>query len=177
MHIIRKFSSPHRERIAKALTTHGHSGGNEKPRTGEYSSWANMKQRCLNPDNPRYYQYGGRGIRICKRWQNSFSNFLQDLGPKPHPKYTIERIDNDGNYEPSNCKWDTKENQNKNSRKCRFITFNGQRLTVSGWSIKVGISRLTISARINKLGWDVAKALSTPHCPRGGNRKCSRWVR
>jgi len=138
-----------------------------KRKVSEYGSWANMKQRCLNPDNPRYYQYGGRGITICERWVNSFVDFLSDMGHKPAPHYTIERIDNNGNYEPSNCKWDTKGNQNRNSRKCRFLTFNGERLTVSDWSARVGISRLTISARINKLGWDVSKALSTPHCFRG----------
>lgn len=126
-----------------------------------------MKCRCLNADHPRYYQYGGRGITVCTRWISSFVDFFTDMGPKPAPHYTIERIDNDGNYEPSNCKWDTKGNQNRNSRKCRFIEFNGERLTITGWSARLGISRLTISARINTLGWDVAKALSTPHSPRG----------
>jgi hypothetical protein len=85
-------------------------------RRPEYVTWAGMKQRCLNPHCADYKRYGGRGIGICERWRNSFENFFTDMGPKPSPKYSIDRIDNDGNYEPGNCRWATSGEQQTNKR-------------------------------------------------------------
>ena len=91
-------------------------------RKSEYESWAAMKQRCCNYKHTFYKNYGGRGITICDRWMN-FSNFLEDMGPKPTPKHSIDRIDNSGNYEPSNCKWSTRKEQTNNSRRAWKIDF------------------------------------------------------
>ena len=97
----------------------------------EYKSWIQMKQRCCNPKSTQYYLYGARGITICQRWLDSFENFLEDMGNKPDNSYTIDRIDVNGNYEPSNCKWSTKIEQGNNRRNNRWITYNGNQYTIS----------------------------------------------
>jgi hypothetical protein len=85
--------------------------------TPEYRTWCGIKNRCLDSNQKSFKNYGGRGITVCDRWENSFENFLSDMGRRPPGKYSIERIDNNGNYEPKNCKWDTRSNQQKNKRR------------------------------------------------------------
>ena len=82
-------------------------------KTAEWKVWARIRRRCYSPQYHCYARYGGRGIKACERWED-FNNFLADMGPRPSPKHTVERIDNDGDYEPSNCKWATMAEQNKN---------------------------------------------------------------
>jgi hypothetical protein len=84
--------------------------------TSEYNSYQALKQRCYNKNRKNYFNYGGRGIKVCDRWLNSFINFLEDMGPKPNNKYSIDRIDVNGNYEPSNCRWSTQKEQQNNKR-------------------------------------------------------------
>ena len=92
---------------------HGH--GCADKRSQEYQAWANMKARCQNSNNSTYHNYGERGIRVCRRWQD-FRNFIADMGEKPLPELTLERMNNDGDYEPGNCKWATRKEQNNNKR-------------------------------------------------------------
>ncbi len=87
----------------------------------EYSSWCAMKKRCLNPNSIRFERWGGRGIRICPQWVNSFETFYADMGPRPTVTHSIDRIDNDGNYEPGNCRWATRKEQRKNRRNPKLL--------------------------------------------------------
>lgn len=124
-----------------------------------YQVWANMKQRCMNPNNSRYPDYGGRGITVCDRWL-SFENFLADMGVPP-PKHTLDRIDNDKGYSKDNCRWTTASIQNKNSRRAKHFTVGKQTMCISDWCRTTGISYGLYKARI-KRGWSQERALTTP---------------
>lgn len=148
---------------------YANSKSSVKPRPGltrefnsEYRSWLAMRQRCSNRRTVGWADYGGRGIRVCDRWQTSFAAFLADMGPKPSESHTIDRKDTEGNYEPGNCRWATKLQQARNCRSNRRVTFNGRTLCLSAWSEVVGLSPELIRARLN-LGWSVSKTLTTPY--------------
>lgn len=100
--------------------------------TTEWRIWSQMRSRCESPDNHRYHRYGGRGIKVCERWQ-SFQNFYEDMGPRPSKRYSIDRIDNDGNYEKSNCRWATAKTQARNTSKTHWVTIEGTTLCVKDW--------------------------------------------
>jgi hypothetical protein len=131
--------------------------------SGTYQTWVTMKQRCANSNDP---YYGGKGIRVCDRWQNSFENFLLDMGERPKGT-TLDRIDGNGNYSPKNCRWATPIEQQNNRRDNAFITVGDVTLTVPAWSRKTGISQDAIRSRI-KRGWRPEDAISYP--PRNGYR-------
>lgn len=126
----------------------------------EYQSWTNMRARCLDKTNAKYQIYGGRGITICERW-TKFKNFMLDMGRKPDPKFTIERDDVNGNYEPTNCKWISRKDQGRNKRNSVFVTYQGERMLLIDLVERLGISRSLVHQRL-KLGWTLAQAIALP---------------
>jgi len=136
------------------LPRHGHYG------TPEYMAWVSMKKRCLSVGNASYANYGGRGIRVCGRWAADFVAFLSDVGSRPSAKHSIGRINNDGNYEPANVRWETAKQQQSNRRSVRLLTLNGTALPLSDWSQRCGVPRSTLLQRI-KAGWSVERAITT----------------
>lgn len=132
-----------------------------KTHPAEYRSWSGMRTRCTNQRFVDWRLYGGRGISVCERW-NSFANFFADMGPKPSPKHSLDRINSDGNYEPSNCRWATaKEQANNWSCRNRKLTFNGETLSIPEWAARLELTRESLRDRIES-GWPIEKALTTP---------------
>lgn len=125
-------------------------------RTPEYRTWVHMRERCNNPKSDSYAGYGGRGIRVCARWA-AFRAFLADMGRRPSPRHSIERIDNSGDYGPSNCRWATPAEQSVNKRTSVLVVWRGQRLSVTQWERHFGVSRCSLSWRLRN-GWTVDEA-------------------
>ena len=128
--------------------------------TREHTSWSLARGRCFDESNKAYHYYGGRGITMCERWRNSFAAFVEDMGPCP-PGLSIDRIDNEKDYEPGNCRWADDFTQANNRRGNRRLTFAGRTMTVSQWSRVVGISRAALWERLD-LGWSIERALTAP---------------
>ncbi len=133
--------------VAAAL--HTKHGGRETP---EYTTWLGMKQRCLDPKNRRWARYGGRGIGICASWASSFETFLADMGPRP-VGHSIDRIDNDGDYEPRNCRWATPTEQARNQRTTRMIS-----VPLALLAELAGVDRQCLWRRLRD-GWSLEKAV------------------
>lgn len=135
-------------------------------KTPEYRCWAAMKNRCLNNRHKQYSHYGGRGITICDRWIESFNNFYADMGLKPSPKHSLDRIDNNGNYEPNNCKWSTSSEQNTNRRSAFMVNYNGETIALRRLTNNVAVPYDVLYNRIKRLNWPIEMAISTPYKPR-----------
>lgn len=143
-------------------TSHGQSRIGKVGRgIPEYTAWMNMIRRCHNPNHPQYPGYGRRGIAVCDEWRNGFAAFLRDMGRRPSSKHSIDRIEVNGNYELSNCRWATGLIQARNTRRNRFVEFDGRRMTVAEAAEMAGVPNGNVHSRLN-LGWDIARALSTP---------------
>lgn len=127
----------------------------------EYRIWNGIMQRCHNPKRDNYPWYGGRGIRVCERWHD-FRKFLEDIGARPSLQHTIDRIDSDGHYEPSNCRWATKDQQSSNTRRNVYVTLDGERMTLMQASDKVRVVSYTTALTRIRSGWDPHEALHTP---------------
>lgn len=127
--------------------------------------WKDMKQRCLNPKNRSFKNYGARGITVCSEWLE-FDRFFSDMGLKPDG-LTLERIDNDGNYEASNCKWLARHEQRLNQRNCRYVELNGERVTLRRAAQIIGMRETTLQHRLDYQGMSFDEAISKPlRCPR-----------
>lgn len=145
---------PSRETIGERSITHGMSN------TAIYRAWCNMKARCCNPNNREFYLYGGRGIKVCDRWLNSFENFYEDMGDCPSGMELDRKRNNEG-YSKDNCHWTTAIRNCRNRRSTRFITFRGETLSVEDWADRTGIKGKIIRQRIDRQGWDLDRALQS----------------
>lgn len=125
----------------------------------EYSIWKAMVRRCTIPVCKEFANYGGRGISVCERWM-SVESFIADMGLRPSPQHSLDRINNDGNYEPANCRWATRCEQANNTRSNRMISFRGERKTLSQWQKATGLGHDVIRGRL-RMGWSIEKALTT----------------
>lgn len=143
-------------------TTHG------KTKTRTYRIWQAMINRCKYPSNKAWKHYGGRWISVCEEWKESFTLFLKDMGEAP-PGHTIERVNSNGNYEPSNCRWATQSDQTRNTSRSRLITFRGVTKCLTDWAKDLAITKDTLDYRIKK--WGVDRALTTPRSSRHNTKE------
>lgn len=156
----------HSQAWREAVVKHGMSAREE------YGIWNHMRQRCHNPKNDRYASYGGRGIKVCDRWRESFENFYADMGPRP-PGAQLDRVDNDKGYSPENCRWATRKEQQNNTRANRIVEFNGERRTIAEWASLRGLPYARVQTRLHR-GWTPERALGlqvgrerSEYCKRG----------
>ena len=142
----------------RKFKTHGLS----RAGLAEYTCWLNTKRRCSkkNKDKEEYKNYYKRGIRVCDRWKNSFIDFYEDVGKRPTVVHSLDRIDNNGNYEPNNCHWATNKEQARNRRGTIYITYRNEKKCLVDWSKDTKISSKTLKDRLEK-GWSIKKTLET----------------
>ena len=138
------------------------AGNRRRSRPRLYRIWANMRTRCNNRNFPKYADYGGRGISVCEAWK-SFGPFKEwAMSSGYRDDLTLDRIDNDGNYCPENCRWTTQKKQCNNKRNNHTLSYNGETLTISEWAQRLNMNYFSLHDRITKLGWSAEKALTTP---------------
>jgi hypothetical protein len=131
-----------------------------------YTLWTEIKKRCYNKNSKTYPHYGGRGITMFAGWKNDYVAFKayvdEELGPQPSDGHSLDRIDNEGNYAPGNIRWATREEQNRNTRRNVFLTFNGKTQCIAAWDSELGNPPGTLRRRVKDLNWSVERALTTP---------------
>jgi hypothetical protein len=143
------------KKLSEAKVTHGSS------KTRLYRVWYEMRCRCYKKSSPDYPRYGGRGINVCYKWRKSFIPFREwAIANGYNENLTLDRINNESDYSPDNCRWVTRETQNNNTRRNYYITYNGETLTLSQWSKKCGINKNTLHSRLTKYGWSAERALT-----------------
>jgi hypothetical protein len=144
----------------KAATTAARNKTHGLTNTSEYQAWLRMKSRCNNPQNQDFARYGGRGIKVCKRWMDSFENFYADMGPRPRGASLDRYPNNDGDYAPGNTRWANQKQQCRNRSNNRLLTHNGITMCMADWADRLGIKFSILNDRINRYGWSVERALS-----------------
>lgn len=135
-----------------------HGEARRGKRTPEHQTWSSIKGRCQNPQNRLYAYYGGRGISVCDAWQD-YETFLRDVGRRPSPEYSLDRIDNSKGYEPSNVRWATRTEQQRNKRDNNWLTAGGETMLAIEWSERTGIPLVNIRVRLTRLGWTPEQAV------------------
>lgn len=148
-------------REARRKVVHGEAA--LRTRSKEYGIWVSMIGRCYNENDRAYKDYGGRGIKMCRRWRESYTAFLADMGRRPSPKHSIDRIDNDRGYAPNNCRWATQKEQGRNTRRTRMIAMDGERRPLIEWAERYNIQPGTLLARLDRQGMTLKQALKTPN--------------
>jgi len=139
-------------------TKHGMCSRSEQ--APEYSIWESMNQRCRDPNSPSYRLYGAKGVTVCEHWRD-FAAFYADMGPRPSRKHTIDRVDNAKGYEPTNCRWATRIEQNNHTSRNVHVTYDGRTQTVAQWARELGVTYHILRNRL-KLGWDFKRAVTQP---------------
>lgn len=142
--------------------------------TSEHCIWRSMLNRCTNQKHRDWHTYGGKGITVCEQWK-VFANFYADMGPRPSPKHSIDRIDPSGNYEPGNCRWATAKEQARHFSRNRMLTHEGVTRPLVEWAEITGLKRKTISDRLDT-GWTVEAALTTPPVRKRARNEEGRYV-
>lgn len=137
-------------------TKHGASN------TKEYQTWIRIKDRCLNPNNKSYKDYGGRGITICSKWIGSFETFLEEVGVAPSKYHSIDRIDNEGSYAKDNVRWALINTQANNKRTTKLVTYMNKTQSLSEWALELGVPRDRLYQRLYKYNWTVDEAFTLP---------------
>lgn len=143
------------ERVRQTMTKHGDC------QRAEYRVWQSAKERCHNPKNPHYKNYGGRGIVMSPEWRSDYVAFIRDMGPRPTPKHTVERRLNDGPYSKDNCYWATRAEQTRNMRSNVWLMVNGERILLNDAAKRYGINLGTLRQRL-RMGWSEQRAVTTP---------------
>lgn len=159
-----------KENSKKLHTKHGFAMLSTGVRHPDYCIWMKMKSRCLNPNDKSYSNYGARGIQVCDRWKDSFENFIKDLGWRPNNKYSLERIDYDGNYCPENCKWIFKSEQTRNTRRVKLIHYNGNSYCLSELCKLLNLPYSTMRHRVYDLNLPFSEAMKYPQHYKFKNR-------
>jgi len=149
-----------RERVVEANTTHGMS--RQEKTYPVYVAWKSMLWRCENPNYKQYKDYGGRGVKVCEEWHDPVVFIDWALANGWREGLTLDRINNNGNYEPDNCRWATRKEQAQNRRSNHLVTFNGKTQCLTDWATELGINGRTLFYRIDRLHWPIERALTEP---------------